>query len=230
MDELESRWTAIRERIRNATLAAKRSPESVTLIAVSKTQPIEKIETLWRLGQRDFGENYAQELATKAEALYARGIKDIRWHFIGHLQTNKVKQVLPWAYAVHSVDSVRLATEMSKRMSAQGPRPPLKVFAEINIDQEESKSGTLPENAPGLCSEIANLPLLELRGLMCIPSASGENHDAFARLRTLEEKCRPATKGDLSMGMTSDFEKAIQEGATHVRVGTAIFGDRILRA
>ena len=202
--------------VRGRVLAIR---ESAVLIAVSKTQPPEAIRSLYLAGQRDFGENYAQELVAKAKAL--RDLPDLRWHFIGHLQTNKVRAIAPFVHAVHSVDSVRLAGELSRRAGERLP-----IFLEVNLDGEAGKAGVTPADAPAVSAEIAALPGLELRGLMAIPAPMAVMRPSFARLRALETACRPATRGGLSMGMSGDFEEALREGATHVRVGTALFGAR----
>jgi pyridoxal phosphate enzyme (YggS family) len=226
--ELASRYQQIMRRISALAGGAGR----VTLIAVSKSQPYESIEALYSLGHRDFGENYAQELVEKAEKLNANGCRDIRWHFIGHLQTNKVKSVVGHLHSVHSIDSEKLAVELGKRWSdvhgTDGKR--LSSFLEVNIDGEASKSGVLPADAPRLASSVAALSTsLRLEGLMAIPSAGSDaaaRSHSFAALRELELKCRPHTSGLLSMGMSSDFELAIPQGASHIRVGTALFGER----
>jgi pyridoxal phosphate enzyme (YggS family) len=208
-------------------------PSRVTLVAVSKSQPIEAIEALYRLGQRDFGENYVQELLGKAERLRSMDCDGIRWHFIGHLQTNKVKVLLPWIHAIHSVDSERLAAELDKRwraFRADEGTPKLPCFLEVNIDREESKSGVLPEDAVAVATSISTRATgLKLEGLMAIPaphSDVSEMRRAFAKVRELELNCQPHTAGRLSMGMSGDYELAIAEGATHVRIGTALFGVR----
>jgi pyridoxal phosphate enzyme (YggS family) len=209
-----------------------RVPEGVTLVAVSKGQSIEAIEQVYRAGQRDFGENYVQELLEKAEALQARGCTELRWHFIGHLQTNKVKALMPWVSCVQSVSSLKLAQELSKRWATSGRTGKLRVYLQVNQDAEETKSGVSEQDAPSVAREIAALPGLELLGLMSIPDpdVEGGTAPAFARLRELEKSCRPHTQGALSMGMSSDFEAAIRLGSTLVRVGTALFGPRALRA
>jgi len=193
------------------------------LIAVSKTQRFEKILTLYEAGQRDFGENYVQELLEKAALAREAGLSDIRWHFIGHLQTNKVKVLLPHVFAIHSVDSVKLATEISKRSEK-----PNSIFIEVNIDSEESKSGVQISELRKIAEEIHALPNLKILGLMCIPDPNRKegSRAAFHRLATLEADLRPLTQGELSMGMTADFSEAIAEGSTMIRVGTAIFGER----
>ncbi|MEO5971011.1 MAG: YggS family pyridoxal phosphate-dependent enzyme [Bdellovibrionia bacterium] len=199
----------------------------VTLIAVSKRQSVDAIEELYRLGQRDFGENYVQELITKAEELNRRGCHEIRWHFIGHLQTNKVKSLIPWVSCVHTVDSTRIAQELAKKWVIAGREGRLPVFIEVNTDREETKSGVNPDEVLPLCEKIAQYPVLEVLGLMCIPPLEGDPTSRFKDLAALERRLRPYSQGMLSMGMSGDFATAIAEGATHIRVGTALFGPRI---
>lgn len=197
-----------------------------TLLAVSKGQPISKIKELYSLGHRVFAENYVQELLEKAKELEG-SCPEIQWHFIGHLQRNKVKALVAKIHSIHSVDSGSLAQELSKRWLALGRAEKLTVFLEVNIDGESSKSGVSVEEARDASEEIAALPGLELLGLMCVPSKiDGSGGLAFGRLRELEVNCRPFTQGKLSMGMSSDFELALHEGATHIRVGTLLFGER----
>lgn len=220
---LVERYRAVRDRVRAAARATGR-PEP-TLIAVSKTHPVEAIVALHAEGHRDFGENYVQELVAKHQSLAERGITDVRWHFLGHLQTNKAKALAAVAPVVHSIDSVRVAEELGKRWRAAGREGALPLFLEVNVDREPTKGGVDPEDAPAIARQVAGIAGVELRGLMAIP-APGGGRVPFARLREIEAACRPATRGELSMGMTQDFEDAVAEGATHVRVGTAIFGPR----
>ena len=201
-------------------------PRPVTLIAVSKSQPIESIRVLYELGQRDFGENYSQELIEKDHQLTAQGCTDIRWHFIGHLQTNKIRTLLPLLHCIHSVDSVRVATEISKRWRALDQQRRFPVFLEINLDAEATKQGFSPIALKAHINELRQLDALELCGLMCIPSANQDCTSRFAQLKELEQSLRPSTQGQLSMGMSNDYAVAIQEGSTHIRVGTALFGFR----
>jgi pyridoxal phosphate enzyme (YggS family) len=224
---LAERYASISARIQTALHDSARR-DSVVFIAVSKVQSIDAIQTLYDLGQRDFGENYAQELLEKAEHFLEQGVRGIRWHFIGHLQTNKVKQILPFIASIHSVDSLKLAQEISKRWVPLSQGKDLPIFLSVNIDHEDSKDGVKPSDARAVALEISKLPGLSLEGLMCIPapSTAGKPADAFARLGQLEISCRPATKGKLSMGMSDDFPEAIAEGATHIRVGTSLFGKR----
>lgn len=220
---IEDRWKKITVEIKSALRTAGRAENSAHLIAVSKTHSFEKIKILYEAGQRDFGENYVQELLEKAVLAAAAGLSEIRWHFIGHLQTNKVKVLLPNIYAIHSVDSMKLASEISKRAERVIP-----IFLEVNIDAEESKSGIQISELRKVTEEIATLPKLKLLGVMGIPDplrAEGVR-GAFHRLAALEADLRPLTQGELSMGMTTDFREALAEGATYIRVGTAIFGER----
>ncbi len=208
-------------------LAAVRAGISggVTLVAVSKTHPASAIREAYAAGQRDFGENYAQEWRAKAEEL--SDLPELAWHFIGALQTNKVKLFFragaPSPLWIHAVDRPALARELSLRAEAAGRR--LRVLLEVNVAGEASKSGCAPEVVDALAEEVAALPGLELRGLMCIPPAVGDPRPRFAALRALRDGLRMKLP-DLSMGMSGDYREAIAEGATLVRVGTAIFGER----
>lgn len=215
--ELLSRYRSIRDQI----------PQSVTLIAVSKTQSAEAIEVLYRAGHRDFGENYVQELLEKAEKLKAKGCDQVRWHFIGHLQTNKVKALLSVVDTIHTVDSLKLASEISKRWDSLSRPSRLPVFLEVNVDEEESKSGVTHARLPELASGIRKLPGLILEGLMCIPSPeAAKSGESFSKMKKWARALPQGETLKLSMGMTQDFPVAIQNGSTHVRVGTAIFGSR----
>jgi len=200
-------------------------PPGVTLVAVSKTQPAEAIREAYAAGQRHFGENYAQEWREKAAAL--ADLEGVVWHFIGALQTNKVKLLLragqPTVTWVHTVDRLPVAEELSRRSAQLGVTT--RVLLEVNVAGEGSKSGCAPAEAPGLAAVVARLPALELRGLMCIPPALGDPRPHFAALRSLRDGM-PFDLPDLSMGMSSDYESALAEGSTMVRIGTAIFGER----
>ncbi len=211
---LVERYHAIHARVRALNPQAK-------LLAVSKGQPLWKIEALVAAGHRDFGENYAQECSEKARAITGGAL----WHFIGHLQSNKINIIAPLVTSIHSVGSVSLLQKLASRLSSERK---LSVFLEVNIDLEPTKSGFLPDDL------LKALPQLQacaseslvIEGLMAIPKADGDSRGAFRRLRELENRCRPLTHGGLSMGMSSDFEAALEEGATHVRVGSSIFGAR----
>lgn len=218
----------VEKKINAACSRAGRSQEDVTLIAVSKTKPIEMIEEALACGKREFGENKAQELKQKYEALS----KDIKWHFIGHLQTNKVKYVVGRACLIHSVDSYHLAeaieTESAKRDVISH------ILIEVNVAQEDSKFGIHEEEAMELVCAVAKLPHIKIEGLMTIaPFVKNpeQNRKIFRKLYKLSvdiasKNIDNVSMGALSMGMTNDYEVAVEEGATYVRVGTAIFGSR----
>lgn len=218
-----------RERLRRALEDAGRSPTSATLLAVSKTKPAEMLREAWQHGQREFGENYLQEALDKQAAL--EDLDGIVWHFIGPLQSNKTRAVAEQFAWVHSVDRLKIA----KRLSEQRPAalPPLNVCLQVNISREATKSGVLPEDALALAQEIAALPDLALRGLMAIPAPAETleiQRQPLAALRQLLEELQAALPeaplDTLSMGMSDDLEAAVLEGATLVRLGTAIFGAR----
>jgi pyridoxal phosphate enzyme (YggS family) len=223
--DLSFNYKVLSEKIADLSAQCKRS-SPVTLIAVSKKQSVDAIEELYQLGHRDFGENYVQELITKAETLDKRGCQEIRWHFIGHLQTNKVKSLIPWVSCIHTVDSSRLAQELDKKFSTLGRAGKLPVFMEVNMDKEETKSGVSSEEAVHLSDKIGLCPKLDLLGLMCIPPLGVDPSARFRELAALERQLRPQTQGKLSMGMSGDYAEAIAEGATHIRVGTVLFGPR----
>lgn len=219
---LAKRYEEIKKTIQAASVAAGKPP--VRLIAVSKGQPAEKIKELYDLGHRFFGENYVQELAAKWEQLKF-SCPEIRWHFIGHVQSNKVKQLVQWVAAVHTIDSVKLVETFETRWRAIVPIGKLGVFIEVNIDGEASKNGVPPSQVEGLARRISQSDELECLGLMCVPKPGG-GPEAFQALAQLERSLRPMTLGNLSMGMSEDYLSAIQCGATHVRVGSALFGPR----
>jgi PLP dependent protein len=204
---------SVRESVLRACARASRDPASVTLIAVSKTKPIDSIKEAAAEGQRDFGENYAQEFRDKFELE-----PSLVWHFIGSLQSNKVKYVVNKAALIHTCDRLSLAQEISKRASFEQ-----RVLLEVNIGREPQKAGVLPEDASSLLDIVKSLPRIRCDGLMCIPPASGDPRPHFRALRELSQKLQLR---ELSMGMSADFEVAIEEGATMVRVGSAIFGAR----
>jgi len=216
----------VRNRIAAAIQAAMRNVDSVTLLAVSKAQPANKVRTVAQLGVRDFGESYVQEALDKIEAL---SDLSLTWHFIGRLQANKTRLVAASFDWVHGVDRLKIA----ERLSEQRPfhAPPLNVCLQVNIAGEASKGGVEPAELPALAAAVAALPRLKLRGLMCIPPDEEDpsrQRAWFASMRrTLESLNAAGAKLDtLSMGMSGDFESAILEGATIVRVGTAVFGPR----
>jgi pyridoxal phosphate enzyme (YggS family) len=205
---------------------AKRPADSVRLLAVSKSQPPAVIAEAAAAGQREFGENFVQEALAKMEGLRR---DDLVWHFIGHLQSNKTRPVAEHFHWVHTIDRAKIA----ERLSRQRPyyAPDLDVCIQVNIDTEEGKSGASPDEVPALAAAIAGLPKLRLRGLMCIPrirEGFEAQREPFRRLRELKEALADAgiQADTLSMGMSNDFAAAIHEGATIVRIGTALFGPR----
>jgi pyridoxal phosphate enzyme (YggS family) len=200
-----------------------RLPAGVTLIAVSKTQPPEAIREAYAAGQRHFGENYAQEWRGKAEAL--ADLPDLTWHFIGGLQTNKVRYLAGRVGWVHTVDRLELARELSRRCAAA--QASVKVLLEVNLGGEAQKGGCPPAEAAALAEAVRALPALELVGLTCIPPPDQDPRPHFQALRALRDRLGLV---ELSMGMSADWPVAIEEGATFVRVGTAIFGARAARA
>lgn len=225
-----------REILRRIESARARSPDRqvVTVVAVSKLQPVGAIRELYRAGHRDFGENYVQELVAKARELQAEGLADIRWHLIGHLQSNKARQAIQSAACVHTVDSEALAGELARRWAQAGRPGRLPVFLQVNVDAEASKSGVAPSEVVALARILSGFPQLELLGLMCIPSADRTREArgvraALEKMRELRASCGSLTGGMLSMGMSEDFEAAIECGATHVRIGSALFGPRASR-
>lgn len=219
---------SVQSKIEVACRRSGRDPKEVTLIAVSKTKPIQMIQEAIEAGKKEFGENKAQEMKEKQETLP----KDIKWHFIGHLQTNKVKYVVGRAALIHSVDSLHLAEAIEKESTKQNLVSD--ILVEVNVAQETSKYGLKTEEVEQLIREIAKLPHIHVCGLMTIApyvEDPEQNRDIFCQLKKLSVDI--ATKNIdnvdmsvLSMGMTGDYEVAVEEGATHVRVGTGIFGER----
>lgn len=227
MGEVAANLKRVREAIARAAAKAGRDPASVRLVAVSKLKPLAAIAEAIAAGQLDFGENYAQELRDKMAAMAA---PEVRWHYIGSLQKNKVKYVAGKVFEVHSVDSLELASEIGRRSEAMGAKT--RVFLEVNLAGEASKSGADPSRALSLAQTIRELRGLELVGLMTMPPYFPDPEAArpfYRELRELRDRARAELGADLpelSMGMSNDFEVAISEGATRVRVGTAIFGER----
>lgn len=196
------------------------------LIAVSKTKPVNDIREAYLAGQRQFGENYVQELATKAQEL--TDLTQIRWHFIGPIQSNKTRDIAVYADVVHSIDRLKIA----ERLSAQRPvgKAALQVLLQVNISREDSKSGILPEDLLPLARQISSLPNIQLVGLMAIPApaVNGDNQQAFAAMQQLSAALQAEfpQADQLSMGMSDDWQQAVLFGATMIRLGSAIFGAR----
>jgi len=223
MSTIADNLSALAERIDSAARAVGRDPASIQLLAVSKTKPASAIREIHAAGVRDVGENYLQEALTKQGEL--RDLPLI-WHFIGPIQSNKTKAIAEHFDWVHSVDRLKIA----QRLSEQRPAglPPLNICLQVNVSGEDSKSGCAPADLPALANAVAALPNLRLRGLMAIPEPTEdrvEQEAAFASLRQLQE-CLDLGLDTLSMGMSHDLEAAIAQGATWVRIGTALFGAR----
>jgi len=227
---IQDRLAQVRQRLEDAARRSGREPDEVTLVAVTKTRSVPEIREAIAAGATDFGENYVQEMVAKHEELAAE--QEVRWHFIGHLQRNKVKYLAPFCALIHAVDSQRLAEEIDKRAAAVGRRQP--VLIEVNVSGEESKFGVEPADVEGLARRLLELEHVELRGLMTMAPYSEDaeaSRPIYARLRELAQDLQrrglpPEALAELSMGMTQDFEVAVEEGATIVRVGRAIFGPR----
>ncbi len=217
-DYIAQNLLSIKKRVADACARAARSPDEVTIIAVTKTQPLPKIEAAYQAGMTHFGENRVQEAQGKLPEL--SGI-DATWHIIGHLQTNKVKMALALFDIIHSVDSIRLAQAISKQANKV-----TSVLLQVNVSGEETKGGFSPEELPQALNTVTELPNIVVDGLMTIApwlSDTEQVRPFFKRLRELRDELGLA---HLSMGMTDDFEVAIEEGATMVRIGRAIFGER----
>lgn len=226
--ELQKNLKEVEERITQACIRARRKREEVTLIVVSKTKPIAMMETIYKEGIREFGENKVQELCEKAEQMNL----DVHWHMIGHLQRNKVKQVIQKACLIHSVDSFRLAQQIEQE-AAKLDRTVL-VLLEVNVAEEETKYGFSSLEVQEMVEKIAIMPHIRIKGLMTsAPYTTNpeENRKYFKKLSQLcidiqKKNIDNVTMEILSMGMTNDYEVAVEEGATHVRVGTGVFGER----
>jgi PLP dependent protein len=216
----------VRSRMESAAKAARRNVDSVTLLGVSKAQPANMVRAIAALGVRDIGESYLQEALEKIEAL--RDLS-LTWHFIGRLQANKTRPVATSFDWVHGVDRLKIAARLSEQRPFHAP--PLNVCLQVNIGGEASKGGVTTAELPALAAAVAELPRLKLRGLMCIPPDEEDPSRQrmwFAAMRRALEELNASGAGldTLSMGMSGDFESAILEGATIVRVGTALFGER----
>lgn len=225
---LQDNLKKVQENIRKACKKAGRNEEEVTLIAVSKTKPLSDLEEILDAGVIEFGENKVQELCDKFEHIKS----PVHWHMIGHLQTNKVKYIVDKVYLIHSVDSLRLAEEISKEAAKKNVD--VNILVEVNVAGEETKFGTGCEEAKQLVRDIAQLPHVHIQGLMTIApyvENSEENRIYFQQLKKLSvdissENIDNVSMKVLSMGMTGDYAVAVSEGATYVRVGTGIFGER----
>lgn len=228
MSEIRENLGTVQKRMKEACETCGRAKEEVRLIAVSKTKPLPALQEAYTYGCRDFGENKVQELVEKYEAMP----KDIRWHMIGHLQRNKVKYLVDKVFLIHSVDSLRLAQEIEKE--AAKLEKTVNILIEVNVAEEESKYGVTAEETPALIEEIAKMPHIRVKGLMTIApyvEDAEENRQYFEKLNKIyvdiiHKNIDNVFMEELSMGMTGDYEVAITEGATYIRVGTGIFGER----
>jgi pyridoxal phosphate enzyme (YggS family) len=216
MIDIAENLAAVRQRIAAAAARAGRDAGGVRLIAVAKTKPVELVHAAVVAGLRDIGENYVQEAAAKRAALGG----DVTWHLIGRLQRNKIGKALDVFDLIHSVDSAALGAALARRAGERGRR--VRALVEVNVSGERSKGGVAPQALPALLDELRRLPL-SVEGLMTVPAAGMDPRPQFAQLRALRDA---ANLSELSMGMSDDFEIAIEEGATMVRVGRAIFGER----
>jgi hypothetical protein len=226
MRVIDDNLQAVQRRIARAAAAAGRDPLSVALLAVSKTHPVALVQQALDAGQRAFGENYVQEAVEKMDALAG---KSVEWHLIGPLQSNKTRLVAERFAWVHSVESEKVARRLSEQRP--GGMPALNVLIQVNLSGEATKSGISPGDVPRLAARVSSLPGLKLRGLMAIPKPTADierQRSSFRQVRELFEKLKQDHPGfdTLSMGMSEDMEAAIAEGATLVRIGTAIFGAR----
>lgn len=220
---VEQGLTAVRARMRDACARAGRAPESVRLVAVSKRHSPQAMREAYALGQREFGENYVQELAHKAAAL--ADLPDLRLRLIGHLQRNKVKDVLRAGASVDTLDSLRLGEALAERAGLAGQV--VEVLVQVNLAGEPQKSGVREGELPALVAAIQRLPALRVQGLMTVPPAELAPDALRAHFRRLRELAIGLHLPELSMGMSDDLELAIEEGATMIRVGTAVFGPRV---
>lgn len=214
------RLAAVRSRVEAACARAGRDPSEVTIVAVSKSFGADAVLELYRAGQRHFGENRVQEAARKIPEVARAGAAPV-WHLVGHLQTNKAAAALRLFAILHSVDSLKLAEAIARRAAR-----PVDILLEVNVAREPQKYGFAPEEVSGAVRAIARLPNLNLRGLMTVAPLVENPEDVRPVFRTLRELRDANGLADLSMGMTNDFEVAVEEGATLVRVGRALFGER----
>jgi pyridoxal phosphate enzyme (YggS family) len=224
--ELGGRYQAIADRVAGAARDSNRNREDITLVVVTKNHPHQLVLDLIELGSRDFGENRDQEASPKAKAIAAETAVDFNWHFIGQLQTNKVKSVLEYADFLHSLDRSSLLDELQKRTAER--EKPLKVFVQVNMTDDPERGGVNPQDLMGFAERVLISPGLELVGLMGVGGLEVAPELEFERLAELSQKLQELapSANRLSMGMSGDFEVAIAYGATHLRIGTAITGKR----
>jgi PLP dependent protein len=219
---LRERWEKVEGRIRKAAESCGRDPSGITLVAVTKKFPPQVIREAYELGLRDFGENYVQEFEAKAPAL--GDLEGARFHLIGHLQSNKSRRAASLFQCIQTVDTAKLARRLDEQF--EGPGPGLEVMIEVKLSGEGAKAGAAPEQVPGLVAAIRECPRLKLLGLMTMPPWSDDPEAGRPYFQRLRELAAQEGLSGLSMGMSHDLEVAIEEGATHIRVGTALFGRR----
>ncbi|MEO3990464.1 YggS family pyridoxal phosphate-dependent enzyme [Pseudocitrobacter cyperus] len=229
MNDIAHNLAQVRDKISAAASRCGRLSEEVTLLAVSKTKPASAVEEAMAAGQRAFGENYVQEGVEKIRFFQDKGVTDLQWHFIGPLQSNKSRLVAEHFDWCHTIDRLKIAARLSEQRPAH--LPPLNVLIQVNISDEQSKSGIQPEAIDALAAEVSTLPNLCLRGLMAIPAPETGYDKQFAVARQMAVaftrlKTHYPTVDTLSLGMSDDMEAAIAAGSTMVRIGTAIFGAR----
>jgi pyridoxal phosphate enzyme (YggS family) len=223
-EEIAGNLARVRERVDAACRAAGREPGEVTLVAITKTYPAGDVVRLAELGVHDVGENRDQEAAAKAAAVDA----DLRWHFVGQLQRNKCKSVVRYASVVHSVDSLRLADALADAAVKAGRPEPIGALVQVSLDDDEHRGGAVTGAVEGVAEAIAASPALRLRGVMAVAPLDWEPDEAFARLAAISARIRHRFPGAdwISAGMSNDLETAILHGSTHVRVGSALLGNR----
>jgi len=231
INEIKSNFEKVKQRVIKAALSCGRNPDEIKIVAVSKSHPVDIVANGISAGIKVFGENYVQEMKEKIEQLESRQIAQPEWHYIGHLQTNKVKYIVPYVSLIHSVDSVHLAEEISKH--AKKLNKTIDILLQINTSGEDSKSGCAPEETCDIFRVVKEIENINVVGLMTIGSFSDNEfiyRNEFRLLKSMKEqmniKYPEVNVKHLSMGMSHDFEAAIEEGATIVRIGTAIFGER----
>lgn len=231
--ELVAAVAAVRARIADSCAVAGRDPRTVTLVAVSKTYPAADVLTLLSLGVRDIGENRDQEAVAKVAEVAQRTAalpehaREVRWHFVGRLQSRKCTSVARYASAVHSVDRIELVERLARAVPA-GDRSPLEIFVQVSLDEDPDRGGAPEAQLPDLADAVAAHETLVLRGVMAVPPVGADPDDAFARLAEVSQQLRRRHPGAwaISAGMSGDFEAAIRHGSTHVRVGSALLGRR----
>lgn len=232
-ESLQSRYESVCARVEQSAKAAGRSIEEITLIVVTKNHPAQLVLDLLELGARDFGENRDQEASSKAEAvaesLAASGTPpDYRWHFVGQLQSNKVRSVLRYAQAVHSLDRTSLLQALEKELAKEPERSQLDVFIELNLTDDPQRGGLDPKSLEEFAEAVLRVPQLNLRGVMGVATLDRQAERDFEFIRACSDRVRALSPGanQISAGMSGDFETAISFGATHLRIGTAITGER----